>query len=165
MRKKTVLKDGWRFLKHDMPVGTAMEYAARGEAVTVPHTWNAADGQDGGNDYHRGKCWYVRELSQEECAGEKLFLEINGAAMSAEVYLNGEKIAEHRGGYSAFRAELTGLYQLRNGDRIAVAKKGLFLQKGGKNDAENMLPGPSGPGSGSGPDGLRIGRGPSGGAL
>lgn len=31
-----------------------------------------------------------------------------------------------------FRAELTGLYQLRSGDIIAVAKKGLFLQKGGK---------------------------------
>lgn len=33
-----------------------------------------------------------------------------------------------------FRAELTGLYQLENCDRIAVAKKGLFLQKGGKGD-------------------------------
>ena len=33
-----------------------------------------------------------------------------------------------------FRAELTGLHQLRSGDRIAVAKKGLFLQKGGKGD-------------------------------
>ena len=120
MRKKTVLKDGWRFLKHDMPVGTAMEYAARGEAVTVPHTWNAADGQDGGNDYHRGRCWYVRELSPEECAGERLFLEINGAAMSAEVYLNGEKIAEHRGGYSAFRAELTEKLAEKNTLAISV---------------------------------------------
>lgn len=30
-----------------------------------------------------------------------------------------------------FRAEITGLYQISNGDRIAVAKKGLFLQKSG----------------------------------
>lgn len=25
-------------------------------AVTLPHTWNAADGTDGGNDYFRGTC-------------------------------------------------------------------------------------------------------------
>jgi hypothetical protein len=43
-----------------------------------------------------------------------------------------------------FRAELTGLYQLRNGDRIAVAKKGLFLQKGGKGDFEKCFAMPRG---------------------
>ena len=63
MRTITALSNGWRFLKHDMSVENAMAYAARGEAVTLPHTWNAIDGQDGGNDYHRGRCWYVRELT------------------------------------------------------------------------------------------------------
>ena len=107
MRKITTLTDGWRFLKAAIPVETALAYAARGEAVPLPHTWNAVDGQDGGNDYHRGTAWYVRELSAEECAGERLYLEINGAAMTAEVYLNGEKLARHEGGYSTFRVELT----------------------------------------------------------
>ena len=95
MRKITTLKDGWRFLKAAVPVETALEYAQKGEAVTLPHTWNAVDGQDGGNDYHRGTCWYVRELTSEETAGERLFLEVNGAAMSSEVYLNGQKLARH----------------------------------------------------------------------
>ena len=90
MRKITTLKDGWRFLKAAIPVDTATAYASRGEAVTLPHTWNALDGQDGGNDYHRGTGWYVRELSSEELSGEENYLEINGANHTAEVYLNGE---------------------------------------------------------------------------
>ena len=108
MRKITVLKDGWKFLKADVPCETAMEYAAQGESVSLPHTWNAEDGQDGGNDYHRGTCWYVRELSREETEGERLFLEFAGAAMSADVYLNGQLLVHHDGGYSAFRTELSG---------------------------------------------------------
>lgn len=32
------------------------------EPVTLPHTWNAIDGQDGGNDYYRGTCCYTTVL-------------------------------------------------------------------------------------------------------
>ena len=120
MRKVTNINQGWRFLKAAIPAAQAMEYAARGEAVTLPHTWNAIDGQDGGNDYHRGTCWYVRELTAEETAGERLFLEINGAAMTAEVYLNGEKLCRHEGGYSTFRVELTGKLAEKNTLAISV---------------------------------------------
>ena len=120
MRNITTLHEGWRFLKADLPVETAMAYAPRGEAVTVPHTWNAIDGQDGGNDYHRGRCWYVRELTAEETAGERLFLEINGANHTCEVYLNGEKLACHEGGYATFRVALTSHLAAKNVLAIAV---------------------------------------------
>ena len=123
MRKITVLKDHWKFLKADIPYETALQYAERGEDVTLPHTWNAIDGQDGGNDYHRGTCWYVHELSEEETEGECLFLEINGAAMSADVWFNGEKLCHHDGGYSTFRTELTGKLQDTNILAIAVSNE------------------------------------------
>ena len=98
-RKIWNLKDGWFF-------GKSREGC--GEAVTLPHTWNAVDGQDGGNDYYRGCCWYRRELTAEETNASCLFLEFNGAAHICDVYLDGEKLAHHEGGYSAFRVELTG---------------------------------------------------------
>ncbi len=119
MRKITKLNEGWRFLKAAIPAESAVQYAARGEAVTLPHTWNAVDGQDGGNDYHRGLCWYVRELTAEETAGERLFLEINGAAHTAEVWFNGKRLARHEGGYSTFRVELTG--ELREKNLLAIS--------------------------------------------
>ena len=120
MRRITTLTDGWRFLKHDMPVEAAMQYAAAGEAVTLPHTWNAIDGQDGGNDYYRGRCWYVRELTRSECAGERLFLELNGANHTAEVYLNGTLLGRHEGGYATFRVALDDHLADRNTLAIAV---------------------------------------------
>ena len=43
-----------------------------------------------------------------------------------------------------FRAEITGLYALANGNRIAVAKKGLFLQKKGTKTFEKCFSIPRG---------------------
>ena len=114
MRKITVLKEGWRF-------GRSRD-AAR-EVISLPHTWNAVDGQDGGNDYYRGTCWYARKLSAEETAGDAVFLELNGAAHTCEVFLNGEKLCHHEGGYSAFRADLTGKLQESNLLEISVSNE------------------------------------------
>lgn len=106
MRKITELKDNWFFVKNAEDVQEAT--AAEGTGVLLPHTWNALDGQDGGNDYHRGTCWYRRLLEKPELeAGEKAYLEFDGAAMTADVYLNGEKLAHHEGGYSRFRVDIT----------------------------------------------------------
>ena len=98
MRKITTLSDGWRF-------GKSRE--AITQPVTLPHTWNAEDGQDGGNDYYRGTCWYRRALTADETAGARVFLELGGANHSAAVYLNGQLLTTHEGGYSTFRVELT----------------------------------------------------------
>ena len=48
------LNDNWTFFK-----GTAAAEGASGEKVTMPHTWNAIDGQDGGSDYFRGECTFT----------------------------------------------------------------------------------------------------------
>ena len=118
MRKITVLRDNWKFLKADIPAETAVQYAAQGESITLPHTWNAVDGQDGGNDYYRGTAWYVRTLTKEELAGEKVYLEINGANHTADVWFNGAKICHHEGGYSTFRVELT---DIQEANTLAIA--------------------------------------------
>ena len=123
MRKITTLSEGWKFLKADVPAETAVNWAERGETVSLPHTWNAVDGQDGGNDYHRGTCWYVRELTAEETVGERLFLEVNGAAHTCEVWLNGERLARHEGGYSTFRVELSGKLAEKNTLAVSVSNE------------------------------------------
>ena len=97
MSKTILLNQDWIFSKdgHD-------------EAVTLPHTWNAVDGQDGGNDYYRGTCHYTKTLTAPEVpAGGRAVLQFDGAAMTAVVSLNGEKLAEHKGGYSTFRVDIT----------------------------------------------------------
>lgn len=102
----TPLKDNWTFIK-DAENAIAAE-TKTGESISLPHTWNAADGQDGGNDYHRGTCYYVRKLHKPALnAGEQAYLEFLGAAMIADIYVNGKLMTHHEGGYSTFRVNIT----------------------------------------------------------
>ena len=89
--------------------------------VTLPHTWNAEDGQDGGNDYWRGTAEYRKTFFKPEIApGEKVFLSVDGAAMTADVVLNGKALKHHEGGYSTFRVDLTDALQEENELKISV---------------------------------------------
>ena len=87
---------------------TAM-FAKQGEAmaqVALPHTWNAFDGQDGGNDYWRGIGTYSLELPNPT-EGKKQYIEFQGANHVATVYCNGRELGTHKGGFSTFRFDLT----------------------------------------------------------
>lgn len=118
MRKVLNINRKWAFRKGVSAVPA--EVPADWDFVNLPHTWNAIDGQDGGNDYYRGICMYVKTLDREEIpTADRYYLEIKGANSSADVYLNGEKLAHHDGGYSTFRVEITD--QLKKGTQIAVA--------------------------------------------
>ena len=89
--------------------------------VTLPHTWNAADGTDGGNDYFRGTCTYTKEFAApEHTDDEEVWLEFEGAAMTAVVTLNGQELAHHAGGYSMFRVNLTPALAAQNTLTVAV---------------------------------------------
>ena len=79
-----------------------------GEQVNIPHSWNATDGQDGGNDYFRGSCLYTKTIAKSILPeAECYYLEIRGANSSADVFVNGEALAHHDGGYSTWRVNLT----------------------------------------------------------
>ena len=52
MRQILNINAKWAFSKEATAVPAELDTAW--EVVNLPHTWNAIDGQDGGNDYHRG---------------------------------------------------------------------------------------------------------------
>ncbi len=81
--------------------------SAAWEQVTVPHSYNAADGRTA--KYYRGKAYYRRsiELSKAEAASP-VYLCFEGAAQQATIYLNGTQITHHKGGYTTFFVDLTG---------------------------------------------------------
>ena len=91
------------------------------EKVELPHTWNGKDGQDGGNDYYRGTCYYTKKLDKALCEGaEEVYIEFEGANSSADVYVNGTLAVHHDGGYSTFRANITELLKEENEIIVAV---------------------------------------------
>jgi len=105
MRTIIPFNDNWEFCK---PGETA-------QAVTLPHTWNAVDGQDGGNDYWRGQAVYTKKFAKPEMKdGARCIVEFLGAAMTADVTINGKAAAHHEGGYSTFRVDLTDCLEDEN---------------------------------------------------
>ena len=62
MRKIINVNEGWNFFK-----GTAdVNAKENGVLINLPHTWNATDGQDGGNDYFRGSCVYAKTFAKAD---------------------------------------------------------------------------------------------------
>ncbi len=88
-------------------------------AVTLPHTWNAEDGMDGGSDYYRAKCYYVKEFEKASLPeADKYYLEIRGANSSADVKMNNKILAHHDGGYSTWRVDITN--HLREANTLCI---------------------------------------------
>ncbi len=90
--------------------------------VDVPHTWNASDGQDGGDDYYRGTCHYRKlfDIPAFNRDTQCVYIEFCGVNASADVILNGHHIVHHDGGYSTFRADITNALEAHNVLDVAV---------------------------------------------
>lgn len=110
MRNIKNINDNWLFSKEAKSIPHVMPHDW--EKVNLPHTWNGTDGQDGGNDYYRGTCYYVKQLSLADFGDEdEYYLQFDAVNSSAKVYFNGELVAQHDGGYSAFRAKLGNIQE------------------------------------------------------
>ena len=104
MRSILNFNSSWNFYKATSDINVK----ENAELVNLPHSWNAVDGQDGGNDYFRGSCVYTKSFAKNDLPeGELHYLEIQGANSSADVYLNGKHLAHHDGGYSTWRVNLS----------------------------------------------------------
>ena len=112
MRKFIKLMDGWNFT----------DQKGNRAPVELPHTWNAKDGQDGGNDYYRGTLVYDNHFAKPKFTEEKecVYLQFHGINSSANVILNGESVCRHDGGYSTFRVDVTDKLQEDNSIAIEV---------------------------------------------
>lgn len=119
MRQILNFNSKWAFTKMVDTLPT--EISSKWDFVNLPHSWNAIDGQDGGNDYFRGTAYYAKKFDKLDLPeAEVYYLEINGANSSADVFLNGNKLSHHDGGYSTFRVDLTDNLERENLLVIAV---------------------------------------------
>jgi beta-galactosidase len=108
-RVRTAINTGWRYAEGDISGAEAIGYDdSRWTATDLPHTWNAQDTQDDTPGYRRGIGWYRKRLAlPANLKGKRLFIFFEGANQIAEVFVNGRKVGEHRGGYTAFTFDIT----------------------------------------------------------
>lgn len=103
------INDGWKFTK-----GSPFEAQLNNcddsswETVNIPHTWNDKDADDETPGFYRGPAWYRKQLfvdkSQE---GRQAIIYFEGANQEVQLYLNGQFIGEHKGGYTRFCFDIT----------------------------------------------------------
>ena len=109
----------WEFTKQwheDFMLG-----AGAGEAVCLPHTVQELPLHYADHNSYQMLCGYRKKLEiTEEMMKKRLFLQFDGAAHIATVYVNGRELANHRTGYTAFRMEITDAVQ--PGENLVAVK-------------------------------------------
>ena len=122
-RALQTLAAGWRFVQDDA-MTDEVALAATGDgwtAVSLPHTWNANDAASTNATvpYKRGRGWY-RLAFDAPARGARHWLQFDGASMVADVWLNGRKLGQHKGAFTAFRFDVTDI--LRPTGNVLVVK-------------------------------------------
>lgn len=124
----TALCDNWKFGEGTNPERTSFNDSSW-ENVTIPHTWNGIDAQDGNNSYKRGVKWYRKTLTwQPQFEGKLVYVEFTGVNTKTDLYVNGTHVYldksngtyTHRGGYTAFRYNVTDY--LTKGNNVLAVK-------------------------------------------
>src|SRR5688572_10431443 len=96
-RSSVGLNSDWVFTKSDPSGAQNPSFNdSSWSDVSLPHSYNASDGQDGGNNYYRGAGWYRKELTVPEgWAGQQIYIQFDGASLKADVYLDGHLMGNH----------------------------------------------------------------------
>jgi beta-galactosidase len=119
-RENTLLDSNWHFKLGDLRGAEAVNFDdTNWLIVSIPHNWGWAQAQEG-KDYYRGPGWYRRELDLKPEPGKRYFLRFEAASQFADVYVNGDFLGEHRGGFGAFCYEITKHLAANGTNVIAV---------------------------------------------
>lgn len=120
----------WKFYKGKSSNAFSPEFDdSEWESISIPHTWNNIDGQDGtiggksikDTDYFRGDCWYRKKVFFEKEDEEKqIYLRFQGVNIQTQLYVNGAFVGSHKGGYTAFSFDITEFLNFGSENLIAV---------------------------------------------
>jgi beta-glucuronidase len=113
------LNAGWLFRMDPAQTGERSGWAtqpkASGEAVNVPHSWNVGRGRA-----YLGVAWYFRSFELPALpADAHVELHFGATFYSSRVWLNGEEIGSHEGGFTAYAFDITK--RLRANNQVAIA--------------------------------------------
>uniref|UniRef100_UPI003FEEF4CB sugar-binding domain-containing protein n=1 Tax=Faecalibacterium sp. TaxID=1971605 RepID=UPI003FEEF4CB len=82
------------------------------QPIAVPASYNDQNDQTTALRRHYGWVWYQRKVTLPAfCAGQRVVLRFGSVTHTAKVWLNGQLIAQHKGGFTPFEADVTALLQ------------------------------------------------------
>ena len=128
IRTITPLHKNWRFVfDESLSDEQALNAnASNWSSVTLPHTWNATDAATTAQStpstplYQRGVGWYQLEFDGGSQSTATKWLQFDAASITADVWLNGVKLGQHRGAFTTFRFDVTDI--VKSGKNVLVVK-------------------------------------------
>ena len=109
---KTSLNGEWLFALDPVDAGVTQEWFKPGlptdkwDKVAVPHCYST----DPRYHYHTGTAWYLRKLTPPSPTKDgRAFIRFDAVFYQATVWLNGQLVGTHEGGYTPFEFDVTGL--------------------------------------------------------
>jgi beta-galactosidase len=113
---------GWRFEKADVKDAYLPDFDdTQWGIVNCPHGLELVPSEASGGVNYQGPAWYRKHFTPgDNLKGKQLRLHFEGVMGKCKVWLNGELIKEHFGGYLPFSAELTGKLKIGEENVIAV---------------------------------------------
>jgi beta-glucuronidase len=96
--------------------------------LTVPGDWNT---QDERLHYYEGTVWYRRKISvPADRASQRVYLHIGAANHTSRVFVDGDEIATHAGGFGPFAVEVTG--------RLGAGEHSLVIQVDNRRERDRI---------------------------
>lgn len=112
-------KNGW-FLNYKAkpgdPFPTEYDYA-KAPKLKVPGDWNT---QRDSLMLYEGPMWYERDFTYAPKEHTHVFLHVGAANYHSWFWVNGKKVCEHEGGFTAFNCEVTPVIQPGNNFVVAA---------------------------------------------
>ncbi|WP_286883919.1 MULTISPECIES: glycoside hydrolase family 2 TIM barrel-domain containing protein [Sphingobacterium] len=110
----------WKFRKYDDSVGRIAKQQQ--QTVNLPHSWNIADVMDDTPGYYRGATQYQNTLRwKTSWQNKRIVLHVGAANQEALILVNGKEVKAHRGGYTAFNADITDYLHRNENARNTIA--------------------------------------------
>lgn len=120
-RSTQIINDAWKFHKGEHSVNSINEQKSYWQDINLPHTWNNEDTLDEQIGFYKGEAWYLKELYVDKVDQDKqIYLYFEGANQETEVYVNGDLVGNHIGGYTAFSFDVTSYLKFDAANKIEV---------------------------------------------
>ncbi len=122
VRAEFNLNTNWAFYRGDVNGAAAIDFNDRNwYAVTIPHSMRLEKKHNGGAKVYQGVGWYRRYFKADKSfQGKRVTLNFEGVQMNCEVFLNGEKLTNHYGGYLGFVVDITNKLKFNTSNVLAV---------------------------------------------
>jgi len=144
------LANGWKFQQNSAMTGPEQPSYndSSWSTVSVPHTWNRVgyylnqtvphQNTAANENLYQGNAWYRISFSPPPMMNKRVFLQFDAASRVAEVWLNGVRLGQHKGGFSRFRFDATTAMKSNAVNVLAVRVNNAMPVTG--NETADILP-------------------------